>query len=87
MLNEWPFPVPANIINLSHTIPINCIKVLKEGTHKYRFNPVKLLSDFRASSGHTRVFVPDGERCEVIADHEQNLISSTSGEGRKSKYY
>lgn len=35
----------------------------------------------------THVFVCAVERCEVIEDHGQNLISSTSGEGRKSKYY
>lgn len=35
----------------------------------------------------THVLVCAVERCEVIEDHEQNLISSTSGEGRKSKYY
>lgn len=48
--------------------------------------PVKMLSDFKVSSGDTEIFVCAGERCEVIVDHEQNLISSTGGEGRKSKY-
>lgn len=48
---------------------------------------VKLLSDFKLSPGDTVIFLCAGERCEVIAEHEQNLISSTSGEGRKSKYY
>lgn len=57
------------------------------GTHKKQFKPVKLLSDCRASPEHTHVFVCAVERCEVIEDHEQNLISSTSGEGRKGKYY
>lgn len=49
--------------------------------------PVKQRTDFKVSSGDTAIFVCAGERCEVIVDHEQNLISSTSGEGRKSKYY
>ncbi len=49
--------------------------------------PVKLLSDFKVSSADTVIFVCVAERCEVIVEHEQNLISSTSGEGRKSKYY
>lgn len=49
--------------------------------------PVKLLSDFKVSSPDTVIFVCVAEWCEVIVEHEQNLISSTSGEGRKSKYY
>ena len=49
--------------------------------------PVKLLSDFKVSPGNTGLFLCAGEQCEVIVEHKQNLISSTSGEGRKSKYY
>lgn len=49
--------------------------------------PVKFRSDFKVSSGDTLIFVCAGEWCEVRVEHEQNLISSTSGEGRKSKYY
>lgn len=72
---------------LVYNIFLNCIELLKERTDKCQMKPVKLLSDFKASSGHTVIFVCAGERCEVIVEHEQNFISSTSGEGRKSKYY
>lgn len=59
----------------------------RERTDKCQIKPVKLLCDFKVSSLDTVIFVCAGDRCEVIVEHEQNLISSTSGEGRKSKYY
>lgn len=72
---------------LIYTIYLNCIGLLKERTDKCQMKPVKLRSDFKVPPGDTLIFVCAGERCEAIAEHEQNLISSTSGEGRKSKYY
>lgn len=72
---------------LIYTIYLNCIKLLKEGTDKCQMMPVKLLSDFKVPPGDTGISLCAGQRCEVIAEHGRNLISSTSGEGRKSKYY
>lgn len=68
-------------------IYLNCIELLKERTHKWQMMPVKLLSDFKVSPGDTGLFLCAGKQCEVRVEHKQNLISSTSGEGRKSKYY
>lgn len=80
--------MPANLINnLIYTIYLNCIKLSIEGTNKWQVMPVKLLSDFKVPHRDTVISLCAGERCEVLVEHEQNLISSTSGEGRKSKYY